>query len=100
MEKVEFLLELQAVIGERLRQPITEGSYTAQLASRGPSKVAQKVGEEGVELALAAVLEDNDRVRAEAADLLYHVMVLLAVRGLTISDVCLELEARHRSRTG
>ena len=59
-------------------------------------KVAQKIGEEGVELALAAAAQDRDRVTAEAADLLYHLLVVLRLRDLTLADVVAELERRHR----
>jgi phosphoribosyl-AMP cyclohydrolase / phosphoribosyl-ATP pyrophosphohydrolase len=95
MNGIEFLATLQAVIHERLRAGSTE-SYTARLAAQGVTKLAQKIGEEGVELALAAAVEGDDRVREEAADLLYHLLVLLAVRGLTLEDVVGTLEARHR----
>ena len=97
MSEAAFLGTLEAVIRERLERA-PEGSYTAGLAARGPGKVAQKLGEEAVELALASVLEDDGRVTAEAADLLYHLLVLLAMRGLTLGQVVAELEARHRSK--
>lgn len=96
MSDLEFLKTLQAVIAERLREA-PEGSYTARLASQGVGKVAQKVGEEGVELALAAALEDDGRVTEEAADLIYHCLLLLALRGLTLEQVVAVLEARHRA---
>ncbi len=96
MSNIDFLMTLQGVIDQRLREP-TEASYTARMAARGELKVAQKVGEEGVELALAAVAEDIDRVTEEAADLLYHLVLLLAVKGLTLADVVAELERRHRT---
>jgi len=95
VEQFEFLNTLQAVIDERLRNP-TEASYTARLAAGGALKVAQKLGEEAVEVALAAVAETPTRLSEEAADLLYHLLVLLAVRGLTLSDAVNELERRHR----
>ena len=98
MSKLKFLKTLQTVIEERLEQsPAT--SYTARLAARGRLKVAQKVGEEGVELALAAIAEDNSRVTEEAADLIYHLMVLLAVRGIPFSAVMEVLESRHSKAT-
>jgi phosphoribosyl-AMP cyclohydrolase / phosphoribosyl-ATP pyrophosphohydrolase len=99
MNDLDFLIELQSILAKRLEQP-SETSYTARLASQGTAKVAQKVGEEAVELALAAVSEDVDSVRAEAADLLFHMMLLLKLRGLGLSDVVGELEARHRARLG
>jgi phosphoribosyl-ATP pyrophosphohydrolase len=83
------------VIAQRLAAG-SEASYTAKLAARGIAKVAQKVGEEAVELALASVVEDRARVADEAADLIYHVLVLLKLRDLSLSDVAAELEQRHR----
>jgi phosphoribosyl-ATP pyrophosphohydrolase/phosphoribosyl-AMP cyclohydrolase len=91
---IRFLLTLDEVVSARLSDG-AEGSYTARLAEQGLLKVAQKVGEEGVELALAAAAQDQDRVTSEAADLLYHVIVLLRLRGLAIGDVVGELERRH-----
>jgi phosphoribosyl-AMP cyclohydrolase / phosphoribosyl-ATP pyrophosphohydrolase len=96
MSNIDFLTTLQGVIEQRLREP-SESSYTARMAALGELKVAQKVGEEGVELALAAVGEDTGRVTEEAADLLYHLLLLLAVKGLTLADVVAELERRHRT---
>jgi phosphoribosyl-ATP pyrophosphohydrolase/phosphoribosyl-AMP cyclohydrolase len=95
MSSLEFLDTLQDVIKRRLEQP-PEGSYTAKLAAQGVLKVAQKVGEEGVELALAAVAQDRARVTAEAADLVYHLLLLLRLREITLGDVVAELEGRHR----
>jgi phosphoribosyl-ATP pyrophosphohydrolase/phosphoribosyl-AMP cyclohydrolase len=91
-----FLEELQGIIRQRLADA-PEGSYTAKLAAQGMLKVAQKLGEEGVELALAAAAQDRARVTAEAADLVYHLLVLLAMRELTLADVVAELERRHRN---
>ncbi len=93
---VIFLEQLEEVIGSRLAEA-PEGSYTARLAAEGTLKVAQKLGEEAVELALAAAAQDRARVTAEAADLLYHLLVLLAVREIKLADVVAELERRHRS---
>jgi phosphoribosyl-ATP pyrophosphohydrolase/phosphoribosyl-AMP cyclohydrolase len=90
-----FLDELQEVIRQRLADAPT-GSYTAKLASQGILKVAQKLGEEGVELALAAAAQDRERVTAEAADLVYHLLLLLTMRELSLADVVAELERRHR----
>lgn len=95
MSDTAFLVELQAIIRQRLADA-PEGSYTARLASQGMLKVAQKLGEEGVELALAAAAQDQARVTAEAADLVYHLLLLLAMRELTLADVVAELESRHR----
>ena len=66
------------------------------LKSQGMLKVAQKLGEEGVELALAAAAQDSAHVTAEAADLVYHLLLLLAMRELTLAEVVAELERRHR----
>ena len=95
MSEPAFLTELQAIIRQRLADA-PEGSYTAKLASQGVLKVAQKVGEEGVELALAAAAQDEGRVTSEAADLVYHLLLLLELRKLTLGDVIAELERRHR----
>ena len=95
MSSIEFLNELQSVIQQRIESP-PEGSYTAQLLADGPSRIAQKVGEEGVELALASVTGDDDDVRNEAADLLYHLLVLLNARSITLEDVVATLASRHR----
>ena len=95
MSDMEFLAQLQDIIRQRLADA-PEGSYTAKLAGQGMLKVAQKLGEEGVELALAAAAQDSARVTAEAADLVYHLLVLLAMRELTIADVVAELKGRHR----
>jgi phosphoribosyl-AMP cyclohydrolase / phosphoribosyl-ATP pyrophosphohydrolase len=94
----EFLSELERIIDVRLGAATPEQSYTARLAARGILKVAQKVGEEGIELALAAAAEDDARVTSEAADLLYHLLLLLRLRGLRLEDAVGELERRHLSR--
>ena len=96
MTGVQFLDTLQGVIKDRIEQA-PEGSYTAKLASQGKLKVAQKVGEEAVELALAAAAQDRAHVVAEAADLLYHLLLLLQLRDLRLGDVIAELEGRHRT---
>jgi phosphoribosyl-ATP pyrophosphohydrolase/phosphoribosyl-AMP cyclohydrolase len=94
MSNIAFLETLQGVIRQRLTEA-PDRSYTARLASQGVLKVAQKVGEEGVELALAGAAQDGARVTAEAADLLYHLLLLLALREVGLSDVVAELERRH-----
>jgi phosphoribosyl-ATP pyrophosphohydrolase len=90
-----FLHRLEQVIAER-RSASGEGSYTASLLASGRQRIAQKVGEEGVELALAGVGDDRGRVVAETADLLYHVLVLLAAREVSLNEVLQELERRHQ----
>jgi phosphoribosyl-ATP pyrophosphohydrolase len=97
MSDLAFLETLEGVIAQRL-EDAPAGSYTAKLAAGGVKKVAQKVGEEAVELSLAALSEDRVRVTAEAADLLYHTLVLLKVRDLALADVVAELERRHAAR--
>ncbi len=92
-----FLATLEGVIERRITDR-PEGSYTARLFAQGPKRIAQKVGEEGLEVALAAVLEEDDKVLAEAADLLYHLLVLLKSRGLALGRVVDELESRHAEK--
>lgn len=72
-----------------------KSSYTAKLYHRGHAKIAQKVGEEAVELAIAAVLEDRDEIVAESADLIYHVMVLWANAGIDPTEIYDTLAARE-----
>jgi phosphoribosyl-ATP pyrophosphohydrolase/phosphoribosyl-AMP cyclohydrolase len=98
MANVTFLEELEQLIQSRLRES-PQGSYTARLASQGLVAVAQKVGEEGVELALAGAAQGRDEVIAEAADLLFHVLLLLAVKEVALADIVAALEQRHRDRT-
>ncbi len=95
--RLAFLDRLEEVIAERIaEQP--EGSYTARLYAEGPRRIAQKVGEEGVEVALATVTGDDGAVIAESADLLYHLALLLKQRGLSLAAVAAELELRHIRR--
>ncbi len=86
-----MLAQLGEVIAER-RRTMPEGSYTTHLFSKGPSKIRKKAGEEAVELILA---EGRDEICSEAADLIYHAMVLLEIEGLRIEDVVAELDRRH-----
>ena len=95
MSELSFLAELETVIAERMATASKE-SYTARLAATGPLGVAQKLGEEGVETALAAVAEEPGRLVSEAADLLYHLLVLLKLRDMSLADVVSELERRHK----
>jgi phosphoribosyl-ATP pyrophosphohydrolase/phosphoribosyl-AMP cyclohydrolase len=94
---IAFLQDLDQLIRKRL-QDAPEGSYTAALAAQGVVAVAQKVGEEGVELALAAAAQGEPEIIAEAADLLFHVLLLLAVKDVPLATVVATLEQRHRSR--
>lgn len=92
-----FLARLESVIAQRIaEQP--QGSYTARLYAEGPSRIAQKVGEEGVEVALAAVSADDGKLVAETADLLFHLLLLMKSRGLSLARVVHELESRHAQR--
>lgn len=95
MTSSDFLAELEGIIAGRFAEP-GETSYTSELARAGTLRIAQKVGEEGVETALAAAAGSRDDVLAEAADLVYHLLVLLADQELTLGDVTAELERRHR----
>lgn len=89
-----FLAELDALVERRERErPV--GSYTTRLFEAGVRSIAQKVGEEGVETALAAVVQPDAELAGEAADLLYHLLVLLRSRGLSLDDATAVLRARH-----
>ena len=90
-----FLNTLQDIIRDRLENP-TDGSYTASLVASGPQRVAQKIGEEGVELALASVSGERNDVINESADLVYHLLVLLSTHGISLAEVVSTLESRHR----
>lgn len=92
---IDFLSTLEAIIVERRASPSPD-SYTSQLFTSGTQRIAQKVGEEAIEVALAASQNDASEVRAEAADLIYHLLVLLANQDLRLADVVGELESRHR----
>ena len=89
-----FLKTLETVIVERLENPRAD-SYTSNLAASGDKRVAQKVGEEALELALASVAGDRTELLDEAADLVYHLLVLLNTKGLRLADVVTTLEGRH-----
>jgi len=91
---LSFIGELESIVRERLANPRPQ-SYTAKLAAAGSKRIAQKVGEEGVELALAAVSGDRDEIIDEAADLVYHLIVLLAEKDLSLADVGQRLAARR-----
>jgi len=96
VSQLEFLETLERIIDARIDAG-DEQSYTARLAAAGTIAIAQKVGEEGVETALAAVSETPARLISESADLVFHLLVLLRVSGLGLTDVAAELERRHRS---
>jgi phosphoribosyl-ATP pyrophosphohydrolase/phosphoribosyl-AMP cyclohydrolase len=92
--RLGFLSQLATVIEQR-RAESPERSYTARLFAGGPKAMAQKVGEEGVEVALAGVAESDAALLNESADLLFHLMVLLAGRNLQLQDVAQVLASRH-----
>ena len=94
-ESLAFLDTLERIIAERMATR-PEGSYTAQLLSEGTRRIAQKVGEEGLEVALAAVSQSDEEVVAESADLLYHLLLLLKAKNLSLAQVIDELNSRHR----
>lgn len=95
--RLGFLAALGRIIRER-RDASPAESYTARLIAAGPKRLAQKVGEEGLEVALAAVADDDAAVVGEAADLVFHLLVLLESRNLSLDAVAAELERRHSAR--
>ena len=97
--RLAFLGALEGIIARRIDDR-PEGSYTARLYAQGPKRIAQKVGEEGLEVALAAVIEADDELIGESADLLFHLLLLLKSRGLQLEQVVAELESRHARRNG
>ena len=96
-EQLAFLGTLERVIEQRTADS-PPGSYTARLFAEGPRRIAQKVGEEGLEVALAAAVETDDKVVTEAADLVFHLLVLLRSRGLSLQNVVSELQSRHATK--
>ena len=93
----QFLRDLEVLLASRKgADPAT--SYTASLYARGTKRIAQKVGEEGVETALAATVHDREKLRNEAADLVYHLLVLLQAENLELADVIDILRERHAAR--
>lgn len=93
---IGFLTTLEEVIKARLSAP-TADSYVATLVGRGDKRLAQKVGEEAVELALATAAGHSAEQLEEAADLVFHLLVLLQAKGLSLSDVARVLEQRHNA---
>ena len=92
-----FLAELDALVAQRHAER-PQGSYTTRLFEAGTRRIAQKVGEEGVESALAAVAQGDEELLGEAADLLFHLTVLLRARGLSLGDAVAVLAQRHAGR--
>ena len=90
-----FLTALEEIIVERKNSP-AEGSYTSELFAAGQQRIAQKVGEEAIEVALASTSSNREATINESADLLYHLLVLLTNQGIRLSDVTATLEQRHK----
>lgn len=93
-DRRDFLFELEQLIQSRNTER-PEGSYTTRLFEGGVDAIAQKVGEEAVEVVIASKNEDRDEVIYESADLLYHLLVLLAQREIDLDDILAELQSRH-----
>jgi phosphoribosyl-ATP pyrophosphohydrolase/phosphoribosyl-AMP cyclohydrolase len=91
----EFLYELQSIIQDRKAHPKT-GSYTNQLFDDGLARIAQKVGEEGVEVAIAALAQGKQEQIGEISDLFYHTLVLMTALDLQLEDITDELKRRHQ----
>ncbi|WP_375443781.1 bifunctional phosphoribosyl-AMP cyclohydrolase/phosphoribosyl-ATP diphosphatase HisIE [uncultured Fibrella sp.] len=92
--KGQFLNYLQAIIHDRRINP-SDASYTASLFQKGVNKIAQKVGEEAVELVIEAKDDNDDLFRGEAADLIFHFLVLLEQKNMTLDDIIGVLQQRH-----
>mgnify|MGYP003384378909 FL=1 len=90
----DVLTRLSATIRERRNDHSATMSYTRQLLDRGPEHCAKKLGEEAVETVIAAIAQNDAALEAEAADLLYHLLVLLESRGVAFTDVLSELDRR------
>jgi phosphoribosyl-ATP pyrophosphohydrolase/phosphoribosyl-AMP cyclohydrolase len=91
----DFLYELEKIVNQR-RKVMPEGSYTTHLFKKGINKIAQKVGEEATEVVIEAVDDNRERLLEESADLLYHLIVLLQAKKLTLNDVSDILRKRHK----
>jgi phosphoribosyl-ATP pyrophosphohydrolase/phosphoribosyl-AMP cyclohydrolase len=90
----DFLAKLESIINDRKNNP-SDSSYTSKLFAKGINKIAQKVGEEAVEVVIEAKDNDEDLFLNESADLLFHYMVLLSAKGYQLADVLAILEKRH-----
>jgi phosphoribosyl-ATP pyrophosphohydrolase/phosphoribosyl-AMP cyclohydrolase len=90
-----FILELENIIADRYTNP-QEGSYVNKLRNKGLNKIAQKVGEEGVEIVIAALAETETDLINEASDLVFHLLVLLREKGLNLERIAKNLEGRHK----
>lgn len=92
---LSFIADLEQVIASR-KHASKDSSYTASLFAKGTKRIAKKVGEEGVEVALAATVNDNEELLNESADLLYHLLVLLQQQGVSLQEVTQVLQSRHK----
>lgn len=92
-----FIFELEKIIGDRYANPI-EGSYVNKLRAKGLNKIAQKVGEEGVETVIAALNETEHDFINEASDLVFHLLVLLKEKNVSLEKIALNLESRHSGK--
>ncbi|WP_179413951.1 bifunctional phosphoribosyl-AMP cyclohydrolase/phosphoribosyl-ATP diphosphatase HisIE [Mucilaginibacter sp. E4BP6] len=90
-----FILELENIIADRYENPV-EGSYINKLRKKGINKIAQKVGEEGVETVIAALAETEIDLINESSDLIFHLLVLLREKGLSLATIAKNLEQRHK----
>jgi len=90
-----FIMELEQIVNNRFENPV-EGSYVNKLRSKGLNKIAQKVGEEGVETVIAALAETETDLINEASDLVFHLIVLLREKGLSLETIAKNLESRHK----
>jgi len=90
-----FILELEGIIADRYENPV-EGSYVNKLRKKGINKIAQKVGEEAVETVIAALAETEVDMINESSDLVFHLLVLLREKGLTLETIAKNLEQRHK----
>ncbi len=97
---IAFLTALEDIIRERASREESSGSYVATLVAEGERRVAQKLGEEAVEMLLAAVSGTRAEQIDECADLLFHLLVLLQVKGIALEEVVAALEQRHDRRRG
>lgn len=94
-ESYGFISELEAIITERVANKDTANSYVASLFSKGINKVAQKVGEEAVEVVIEAMDNNDQLFKEESADLLFHYLMLLQAKGYTLKDIVAVLKSRH-----
>jgi phosphoribosyl-ATP pyrophosphohydrolase/phosphoribosyl-AMP cyclohydrolase len=90
-----FIFKLEEIVKDRYANPI-EGSYVNRLRSKGLNKIAQKVGEEGVETVIAALAETEDDLINESSDLLFHLLVLLREKNISLETLAKNLEIRHQ----